>query len=118
MTNSSTVVASFKAPRGHELTEEQMKFNTHLGKLRVTSEHTIGMLKGRFPLLRSIPMVIDNSKKSVRRILKYIDCCIILHNLLIELKDEPPEEWADSEDLLDDEELEEPIQSSLHGTDE
>ena len=40
MENSPSVVSSFKAPRGHELPNDQMKFNTVVGRLRVTSEHT------------------------------------------------------------------------------
>lgn len=92
--NSPSVVASFKAPKGHALDEERERFNTHLGKLRVLSEHTIGMLKARFPWLRCIPMVITDDPRSVKRILKYIETCIILHNLLIdEHDDELPREW-------------------------
>jgi hypothetical protein len=46
--NSASVVSAFKKPAGHLLPQEHEKFNTLLGKLRVKSEHTIGMLKGRF----------------------------------------------------------------------
>ena len=95
--NSESVVTSFKAPRGHALTPEQEAFNTKVGNLRVTSEHTIGMLKARFPFLRSIPMKITDDPKSLRRILRVIDCCIILHNLLIDIDDDVPEEWWESD---------------------
>lgn len=97
--NSNTVVASFKKPAGHRIPEEQERFNTHMGKLRVTSEHTIGLLKGRFPFLRSIPMTIKDNKNSVRRILRVIECCVILHNLMIDGgEDEIPDEWYDDMD--------------------
>lgn len=96
--NSPSVVASFKAPRGHDLPEMHRLFNYHLGKLRVSSEHTIGLLKGRFPWLRSIPMKITDDRRSLRKILTYIDCCVVLHNILIDLKDEAPEEWVEQED--------------------
>lgn len=102
MENSSSCVASFKAPRGHQLPVDHEKFNTCLGRYRVTSEHTIGIWKGRFPWLRCIPMVITDDKRSVKKILKYIDCCVILHNLLIKWKDEPPEEYFDNEEIDDD----------------
>lgn len=93
-TSSGSVVASFKCPRGHQLTEEHEKTNTHMGRLRVTSEHTIGILKARFPFLKCIPMTITESKNSVRRILRVIDCCVILHNLLIDTKDdEEADRW-------------------------
>jgi hypothetical protein len=95
LTNSPSVVSSFKCPRGHSLTYEQEKFNTLLGKCRVISEHTIGILKGRFPFLRGIPMKITNEKSSVRRILQMIECCIILHNLLIDTDDDIPDVWLD-----------------------
>eukprot|EP00978_Attheya_sp_CCMP212_P013581 scaffold34094_cov42-Attheya_sp.AAC.3 len=100
---SMTVVPAFKCPRGHTLDDHQMKFNTQLGKLRVLSEHTIGILKGRFPWLRSIPMQISDDPMFLKRILKYIDCCIILHNILINIQDEDvPEEWIDLDDDASD----------------
>ena len=46
-------------------------------------------------------MVITNDKRSVKKILKYIDCCIILHNLLIDMKDEPPEEVYEDDEHFD-----------------
>ena len=91
--NSSTVVSSYKCSSRHTLTTEQEKFNTLLGKPRVLAEHTIGMLKGRFQFLRRIPKKITSKTSSLRGILKIIDCCIILHNLLIDCDDEIPEQW-------------------------
>ena len=96
--NSPTMVAAFKCPKGHTLPPDEEKFNKILSKLRVTSENTIGILKARFPFLKSIPMVITDHKNSVRRILRVIDCCVILHNLLIDCNDEIPEEWLEDED--------------------
>lgn len=96
--NSPTMVTSYKAPRGHALSKDQEAFNTSLGRIRVTSEHTIGMLKARFPILRSLPMRITNNKNSVRRIIRIIECCIILHNILIDLKDNIPDDWYEDED--------------------
>jgi hypothetical protein len=49
-------------------------------------------------------MVIDDSRNSVRRVLRVIDTCVILHNLLVEVgEDEIPNEWYDSDDELSDE---------------
>ena len=114
MENSASCVSSYKAPRGHELTAEQVKFNTVAGRLRVTSEHTIGILKGRFPWLRSIPMIITNNERSLTKILKYIDCCVVLHNLLLNWNDESPEEWLDdpTADPFDDA-ISEPINEGM-----
>ena len=104
-TNSSTMVASFKAPRGHSLSKDQEAFNTSLGRVRVSSEHTIGMLKARFPILRSLPMQITNKADSVRRIIRIIECCIILHNLLISMNDDIPNEWYDDDEGDDDSDI-------------
>ena len=98
--NTSSVVSSFRKPAGANLTEEQEKFNTILGSLRVRSEHTIGILKARFPWLQSIPMIITDKVNSVRAILRVIDCCVILHNLLLDANDDVPQAWLD--DLSDD----------------
>jgi hypothetical protein len=98
LTNSPTVVSSFKCTNGHQLQITDEQFNTLLAKPRVISEHCIGMLKGQFQILKSIPMKITNARKSVKRILRVIDCCIILHNLLIDNgDDEIPLDWMDND---------------------
>jgi len=51
------------------------------------SEHTIGILKGRFPWLRSIRMKITKKKRSLCRILQLLDATIILHNMLLTFKE-------------------------------
>ena len=110
--NSPSVVSSFKAPKGHDLESDLVKFNTHLGKVRVSSEHTIGILKGRFPWLRSIPMVISDNAKSLKNVLRHIDCCMILHNLLMDLNDKPPEYYKSDDSDTDggyDSDLDSPI---------
>ena len=102
--NTSFCVSAYKAVRNSSLTEDQKKFNTLVGKARVTSEHTIGILKGRFQWLKSIPMVINDNKNSVRRILRVIECCVILHNLLVDVgEDTIPQEWMEIQ--VDDEEV-------------
>jgi hypothetical protein len=52
--NSSTMVSAFKKPKGAVIPARYEKFNEKMAKLRIISEHTIGVLKGRFPWLRSI----------------------------------------------------------------
>ena len=111
--NSNSVVASFKAPCEHELALEQSQFNTHVGRLQVTLEHTIGVLKGRFPWLRSMPMIITDNEKTLHKILKVIDCCVILQNLLLEMKDETPKEWITDENDLADDALAAPITEEM-----
>jgi hypothetical protein len=103
--NSWFIVAAYRKPAGVSIPREHEVFNDAMKPLRVISEHTIGILKGRrFPWLRSIWCRINDDKRSLKRILefcKYIDCTIILHNLLMERKDEIPDEWLDLDDFSD-----------------
>lgn len=82
--------------------EGKVEFNTLLGTVRVLSEHTIGIWKGRFPWLRSIPIKVSN-KSSMLRLVRYVRATAILHNLLV--RHEPPREWIlpeEPNDFLDD----------------
>ena len=95
------MIPAFKKISGGQLSREEELFNTMLSTPRVESEHCIGMLKGRFPFLRSIRFKIDGKKpkKSLRHILRYVKCCCILHNMLI---DEDVEEYDDDDKSLID----------------
>jgi len=81
------MVWSFKKQSGKEITEEHERFNKLLSKVRMRSEHTIGILKGRFPWLRSIRMKITKNKRLLRGILQMLDATIILHNMLLTFKE-------------------------------
>ena len=61
-------------------------FNMALSKPHVESEHAIGIWKGRFLWLHSIPMIMKQStqKEDLSHILEVFDICVILHTLLIE----------------------------------
>ena len=97
--NSNTMVSAFKCPRNQQLCAEKEKFNTRLAMLRIISEHTIGIVKGRFPILKSMPMKITNNTNSLKQILKIIDYAIILHNLLLDIKnDKDVDQWLDDDD--------------------
>ena len=80
------MVSAYKKSANRELDRGQEIFNKTLSSPRVESEHAIGMLKGRWPFLRSIRMRIrkDNPKACLKRIFYYIRCCVILHNLLLD----------------------------------
>lgn len=75
-------VPPFKKPSGGELTRSQKSFNYHLSRIRIRSEHTIGLLKGRFQSLRELRIQISSRKRHLWAII-WIRCCIILHNLII-----------------------------------
>jgi len=96
--NSAFMVSSFKKQSGEEIPEEHERFNKLLSKVRMRSEHTIGILKGRFPWLRSIRMKITKNKRSLRRILRLLDDTIILHNMLLTFKENMDvRDWIDKE---------------------
>ena len=86
--NSRVMVSAFKKPVGHPMPQLQEKFNTQLAKARILSEHTIGMLKCRFPWLRSIRLTITTDKKTTQEILMHIHATVVLHNWLIKLNDD------------------------------
>lgn len=90
-----SVSAYSKPPSGVMDPHEQL-FNTYMSKARVTSEHCIGLLKGRFPWLRSIRKVITETPSQTRSLLHLIDATVILHNMLIRQGDTPKnieEDW-------------------------
>jgi hypothetical protein len=94
-------VAAFKKLPNCTPVRDQERFNNKLSKLRIILEHGIGMLKGRFPWLRSIRFVITEDIKSLKRILHVIDATIILHNMLVHFGEEEPDDWIDFDDFSD-----------------
>ena len=63
------VVSAFKKTKGVIISAAHEKFNTKMARIRIISEHCIGMLKGIFPWLRSIRLKITEDKTSMLRIL-------------------------------------------------
>ena len=88
------LLSAFSRPKGAPMTRPEEIFNQQMSKPRVISEHVNGILKGRFPILNSLPHIIKG-KTSMRECLRYIDCCCILHNLLVGMNDDIPEEWRE-----------------------
>ena len=110
--SSAIMVQSFKkdASAG-QLEENKEFFNTCLAQVRISSEHCIGMLKGRFRCMKRCNIKLKKSKEEVKEVVDLIGACIILHNLLIKYdEDEIPDSWyLEMEDGIDwslyDEEL-------------
>ena len=95
------MVSAYKKPNRTQLSAENERFNKLLSKARVLSEHCIGILKGRFPILRSIRMKLmeETKARNMRKILKMIDTTVILHNFLIMEKDHTDaEDWMVDDD--------------------
>ncbi|KAE9055189.1 hypothetical protein PF006_g33037 [Phytophthora fragariae] len=73
----------------------------------------------RFPYLREIRVKLSKKRKHMRRLIKYVTCASILHNLLIA---EPiPQNWRDELNrqikgkLDDDDELNAPLPVDARG---
>lgn len=98
-TASDIMIPPFKSTPGTSLPSNQIVFNTLLAKPRVKSEHCIGILKGRFPFLKGIRLLIGN-KLHMKRLIKHVRGAVVLHNFLI---GEPVEdEWMDGTEGQDD----------------
>ena len=82
--NNWFMVSAFTSPPGENIVGDRRQFNACMSRARVISEHTIGLLKGRFPWLRSIRKVITEDPETLSDILAVIDACIILHNFLVQ----------------------------------
>jgi hypothetical protein len=95
--NQWFVVSAFKKLPEKRLDEYEELFNAKMSPMRVISEHCIGILKGRFPWLRRIPIKVTDNVKSLKTILCVIEATIILHNMLIEFDEEDRKEWLDED---------------------
>lgn len=60
-------------------------WNFALSHLRIAIEHAFGRLKGRFPILRNFP------GQEFKPIFETIEACMIIHNVLTRLGDDPDE---------------------------
>jgi DDE superfamily endonuclease len=99
--NQWYMVSAFKKPQGEKMPREYELFNEKLARLRIISEHCIGILKGRFPWLRSIRLKITEKTKSLNRILHLFSATATVHNMLIDLGEEEKREWMDLDKFLD-----------------
>lgn len=88
---ASWLVSPFKQPGGGEITPDQSRFNYYLSRLRVRVEHAIGLLKGRFQSLRELRIQISSTERH-RSAVRWIQCCITLHNLIIMIEGDNDDE--------------------------
>ena len=95
--NSSIMVPAFKKGRNETvLPRDKELFNTHLARVRIKSEHCIGILKGRFQCLKGLNTYISRGEDDVKYIVDLVSACCILHNLLLSFDDEIPQEWFEN----------------------
>jgi len=108
---AAVMVPAFNKGHNSSLSEEKRFFNTKLAKIRIKSEHCIGLLKAQFQQLRGFRQVIRNTS-DLDAILNLTLCSCILHNLLIE---HPlPPDWFDDEmeNLDQDDERNQSVENS------
>ena len=94
------VLTPYRLPTA-SLPHNQM-FNEVQSSARVPIEHTNGVLKARFQSLKGIRTQIKN-KKELKMVCDHIVVCLILHNLLIDFRDE----WELDDDAEEEEEIDE-----------
>ncbi|KAE9402088.1 hypothetical protein BT96DRAFT_756431, partial [Gymnopus androsaceus JB14] len=58
-------------------------FNTTVSKIRIRSEHAIGLLKGRFQSSKALPVRIKDAKSHKMATLWGV-ACIVVHNYALE----------------------------------
>ena len=97
---SPIMVQSFKKQAAQsELQPHNEFFNTCLAQVRISSEHCIGMLKGRFRCMKRSNIKLKNGKKEVKNVVDLIGSCIVMHNLLINYDEtDIPESWYEKEE--------------------
>lgn len=78
-----TCIPVYKKPRNGTLSEKSEFFNYRISSGRVYSEHGYGMLKGKFPSLRDLRIMITCDKDHAFAC-HWIEACLILHNLCID----------------------------------
>ena len=107
------MIPAFNKGHKRNLSEEQRYFK--LAKIRIKSEHCIGLLKVWFQCLQGFGRMIQQ-KQYLDVILRQAMCACILHNLII---DHPvPPDWFNEtiEELDQDDELNQSLEQSSGDT--
>ena len=95
--NTSYLIGPYKSPYTREKSNRQ--FNQKLSSVRVDIEHAFGTLKGRWESLMGLRLII-RSREKYKLAVKWITMCCILHNILVDLKDDWDREegwWTEEE---------------------
>ncbi|PLW33316.1 hypothetical protein PCASD_15530 [Puccinia coronata f. sp. avenae] len=81
---SSICIPAYKAPTAN--IPANTEFNYCIAKSRVRNEHTIGILKGQWSSLRELCLALTTAW-DMRQIIRWINGCVTLHNMLACLGD-------------------------------
>ncbi|KAE8243924.1 hypothetical protein A4X13_0g6885 [Tilletia indica] len=96
--NSTILVTPYKRPQSSSLPNR--RFNKLLSSMRIDIEHAFGLLKGRWGCLKGLRVRLFSDEQHAIAC-RYVTACVVLHNILLSLKDD----WAtelDSEDNGED----------------
>lgn len=87
---SNTMIPASKKPLKAKL-DASKRYFTKLARVRIKTEHSIGLLKARFQYLKRIRVLLSVKRGSMRRLIRLVTCACILHNLLT--SEQVPGEW-------------------------
>ena len=102
--NSIYLMTLYKT--SHIRDSEIRRFNRRLSRVRIDIEHTFDILKDRWKSLIGLRLRVRN-KRSYIYAIRWITACVILHNILLNMKDDwnEDDEWWSAEEEAHDEEL-------------
>ena len=80
--NCYIMVPAFKKPKARPLPPNMKFFNKQLAKVHVKVEHTLGINKACWQVLKMMCTVL-RKKADMQRIINIITCCFILSNIMI-----------------------------------
>lgn len=83
---TNTVVTPYRANACEATFANRAKFNRTLSKYRIRIENCFGALKERFGSLKELRIRLKDKKSNLFAI-KWITCCCILHNIIVEQND-------------------------------
>ena len=95
-TAQTWMVTPYKRPLSMQ--PDNRRFNYHLSKVRVRSEHAVGFLKGRFASLSGLRIQIRDADSHIAA-LSWIRACIILHTLIFWIEN-GHEDWQEQQGMI------------------
>ncbi|XP_067633653.1 putative nuclease HARBI1 isoform X1 [Eurosta solidaginis] len=84
---TSTVITPYRSTSTEMTSHERNAFNRQFSQYRIRIEHCYGILKERFNSLKELRVTIRNDQ-SVKFACRWILVCAILHNIVIQQKDD------------------------------
>ena len=97
------VIVPYKEPLASR--PKYSAFNYALSVPRVKIEHTFGILKGRWPSLRDIPIRIgEDAAGGHRKVMHWVMACLVLHNILATIQLEDDDMWFEENEEMEDSE--------------